>query len=307
MGSQHLRVFKELSHKCKVAAFAEADPHRRDLVGKANDIESFSDYNDMIHKVQLDAVSIALPNEFHAPAAIECFKNGIDVMVEKPIALNLRDASRMIEASKRTGRILMVGHVERFNPVVQFIRKYVEDGGLGDLYYLSSRRLGVYPARQNGGKEFGVTLDLAIHDVDAMRFITGRRAEPVHRDTISRISRGDDYVSMDLRFGDAFGHIEASWLSPFKVRQLVVNGRDGIALLDYMAQTVEIISDYREKPEYVGYRDFLSFDYEITKPAIRKVEPLKVELNHFLDCVRSRSPTISDGMNGLENLKVVVS
>ena len=306
MGSQHLRVYGDLSSRCQLVAVAEMDPGRRKALTKSKQWKVFSDYREMARKAGLDAVSVALPNELHAEAAIECLRNGIDVLVEKPIALSLEDARKMIDVAKQENRILMVGHVERFNPAVQFIRKYVADHRLGELYYLSARRLGFYPPTLLGSRGFGVSLDLTIHDIDVMRFIVDRPAKVIHADKFTRRSAREDYACFTLQFGNTIGIIEASWLSPYKIRQLLINGAEGIAMIDYLAQTVEIISGYKEKPELAGYQEFLDFDYEISKPVIRKGEPLKLELNHFLDCVSSRSAPISDGSNGLENLKLVI-
>jgi UDP-N-acetylglucosamine 3-dehydrogenase len=306
MGSQHLRVFGDLSAKCEIAAVAEKDERRWDQYKKKSGGEFFSDYHEMLGKSKLDAVSIALPNELHCSVAIDCLKKGVDVLVEKPIALSLDEARKMIAVAKQRERILMVGHVERFNPAVRFIQKYVADGKLGDLYYLSSRRLGVYPSRLDGAGRFGVSLDLAIHDVDVMRFIMGLRPKVIHSERMKRLSPRDDYVCLTLRFGRSIGILEASWLSPFKIRQLILNGANGLAMVDYLAQTVEIVSDYKEKPEFAAYNDFLDFEYEIMKPVIRKEEPLRLELTHFLDSVSSRTSPSSDGQNGLENLKVVI-
>ena len=123
---------------------------------------------------------------------------------------------------------------------------------------------------------------------------------------MKRLSASDDYLCLTLRFGKAIGNLEASWLSPYKIRQLIINGAKGLAMVDYLAQTVDIVSDYKEKPEFAGYHDFLDFEYEITKPVIRKGEPLNLELSHFLGCVTSRAASTSDGLNGLENLRVVI-
>ena len=306
MGSQHLRVYRDLANDCEVVAVAEKDERRRDLYQKRDGREWYQDYRDMLAGTKLDAVSIALPNELHCRAAIDCLNGGVDVLVEKPIALTIDDARKMIAVAKRKERILMVGHVERFNPAVQFIRKYIADGKLGGLYYLSSRRLGVYPSRFDRVGKHGVSLDLAIHDVDVMRFIMGRRPKVIHSDRVNRLSSRDDYFRLTLRFGKVIGNLEASWLSPYKIRQLIINGSEGLAMVDYLAQTVDIVSNYKEKPELAGYLDFLDFEYEHTKPAIRKAEPLRLELSHFIHCVSNRSPSMSDGPNGLENLKVVL-
>jgi UDP-N-acetylglucosamine 3-dehydrogenase len=306
MGSQHLRVYGDLASRCELVAVAEMDLERRESLSKRKDWKIFSDYRQMAREAELDAVSVALPNELHAEAAIECLRNGIDVLVEKPMALSLADARKMIDVAKKENRILMVGHVERFNPAVQFIRKYVADRRLGELYYLSSRRLGFYPSKFAGSEGFGVSLDLAIHDIDVMRFIVDRPAKVIHRDRLTKRSAREDYVCVTLQLGSTLGILEASWLSPYKMRQLLINGEKGLAMVDYLAQTVEIVSDYKEKPELAGYQEFLDFDYEISKPVIRKVEPLKLELNHFLDCVSNRSASISDGSNGLENLRLVI-
>lgn len=306
MGSQHFRVYRDLAPRCEVVAVAEMDAQRGEGFRKNLGVKFFSDYREMVGAAELDAVSIALPNKLHADAAIECLRNGIDVLVEKPMALSLDDARKMIDVANQYERILMVGHVERFNPAVQFIRKYVADGKLGELYYLSARRLGFYPTRLDGSEEVGVTLDLAIHDVDVMRFIVDSPGKVIHSDKMTKLSARDDYVCLTLQFGTIIGVIEASWLSPYKIRQLLINGAEGIAMVDYLAQTVDIVSDYKEKPELVGYREFLDFDYEISKPVIRKGEPLKLELSHFLDCVSNRSTPMSDGRNGFENLKLVI-
>ncbi|HLQ07347.1 MAG TPA: Gfo/Idh/MocA family oxidoreductase [Nitrososphaerales archaeon] len=226
MGSQHLRVYGDLSAKCEVVGVAEKDELRWESRKKSTGGEFFSDYHEMLTNSKPDAVSIALPNALHCSAAIDCLKAGVDVLVEKPIALSLNDAKRMIDVARHEERVLMVGHVERFNPAVQFIRKYVNDGKLGELYYLSSRRLGFYPSRLDGAGRFGVSLDLAIHDVDVMRFIMGQRPRVIHTDRMKRRSRREDYVCMTLRFGKSIGILEASWLSPYKIRQLIVNGAE---------------------------------------------------------------------------------
>src|SRR5579863_5684011 len=163
----------------------------------------------MLARAKPDAVSIALPNVLHCSATLDCLKSGVDVLVEKPIALTLSDARKMIGGARRNKRILMVGHVERFNPAVQFIRKDVAEWKLGEPYYLSARRLGFYPARFDGAGKFGVSLDLAIHDVDVMRFIMGRRPKVIHVEKMRRRSSGDDYVCITLGFGRSIGILEA--------------------------------------------------------------------------------------------------
>ena len=306
MGSQHLRVYGDLSARCTIVAVGEKDAQRREILQRRTEVECFSDYRGMLAKTQLDAVSVAVPNELHCATTIDFLRSGVDVLVEKPMALSLAEARKMIRVAKENKRILMVGHVERFNPVVQFVRKYVADGKLGEIYYLSSRRIGAYPDRLDGPGNLGVSLDLAIHDVDVMRFIMNRRPRVIHKVKMKKRSTKDDYVSFTLGFGGTVGILEASWLSPYKIRQLLVNGQRGLAMVDYLAQSVEIVSHYTQKPELSAYRDFLDLDYEISKPAIKKEEPLRLELNHFLDCVMNRSTPSSDGLNGLENLKVVV-
>ncbi|HEY6282305.1 MAG TPA: Gfo/Idh/MocA family oxidoreductase, partial [Nitrososphaerales archaeon] len=199
MGSQHLRVYGDLASRCEVVAVAETDSGRRESLNKKKDWKVFSDYKQMVSEAELDAVSVALPNELHAEATIECLKKGIDVLVEKPMALSLSDARKMIDVASQENRILMVGHVERFNPAVQFVHKFVADGRLGELYHLSSRRLGFYPPRFAGSEGFGVSLDLAIHDIDVMRFITDRPATIIHTDRLTKRSAREDYVCVTLQ------------------------------------------------------------------------------------------------------------
>jgi UDP-N-acetylglucosamine 3-dehydrogenase len=306
MGSQHARVYEELSNVCEVVAISDANPAQLERLRKKTGAKLFQNYVDMLEETDLDAVSIALPNDLHHGAVVGCLKKGIDVLVEKPIALSLNDAKDMIKVAKQNDRILMVGHIERFNPAVQFLHRFIADGKLGKIFYLSSRRIGVYPSRFEGPGKFGVSLDLAIHDVDVMRFLMDCPARLVHRENMKRLSQNDDYVCLTLGFGDVLGVIEASWLSPFKIRQLLITGEKGLAMVDYLGQTVDIISGYKDDSEFRGYANFLSLEYEISKPIIKKEEPLKVELSHFLECVSNHSTPSSDGTNGLENLKLVI-
>ena len=306
MGSQHFRVYEDLSNLCEVVAISDANPAQFERFRKKTGTKFFQNYGDMLDQTELDAVSIAVPNNLHHDVAIGCLEKGIDVLVEKPMALSVNDAKDMIKVAKRNDRILMVGHIERFNPAVQFIGKFIADGKLGAIFYLSSRRIGVYPSRFEGPGKFGVSLDLAIHDVDVMRFLMHGPARLIHKEKMKRLSEKDDYVCLTLGFGDVVGVVEASWLSPFKIRQLLITGEKGLAIVDYLGQTVDIISGYRDDSEFRGYANFLSLEYEIAKPVIKKEEPLKVELGHFLDCVSNHSTPSSDGTNGLENLKLVI-
>jgi UDP-N-acetylglucosamine 3-dehydrogenase len=283
MGSQHVRVYHELG--AELAGVNDIDLERAEQVASQYQIKSYGNYEELLNQ-NLDAVSIAVPTTGHKEVALAAIQKGVNLLIEKPIADSLQNAQEIISAAEARGVKLMVGHIERFNPAVRKLKQIIDEGYLGELVFVCARRVGPFVPRI---LDSGIIEDMATHDIDIICSLIGRECTSVvARSTRRRNPKGDAAIIL-LGFGDISASIEVNWYTPHKVRTLTVTGTEGIAYLDYIKQEVEV------------------FNAEWTMvPKIEKEEPLKLELEHFLDCVnRDREPLVS-GMDGLKALEIAI-
>ncbi|MBX3192242.1 MAG: Gfo/Idh/MocA family oxidoreductase, partial [Labilithrix sp.] len=220
MGRNHARVLSDLAG---VSLLGVADPSEqiRRTYRPVAGVRVFADYREMLDVVRPDYAVVATPTELHAEVACEVMTRKINVLVEKPIAKRIDEAERMIALAAKQGVLLMVGHVERFNPAVRELRRRVEASDLGRLFQLHARRLGPFPRRI---ADVGVILDLATHDIDAMHYVTGSRVIRAFAETARKAHKTcEDMLSGLLRFESGeIGVLDVSWLSPKKLRELWV-------------------------------------------------------------------------------------
>jgi len=289
MGRHHARIYSELSREGKVEFVGVADAN----VGRAKEIASkfktgaFGDYRDLVGKV--DAVSIAVPTSLHRRVAMEFIENGASVLVEKPIAESIESAKEIVSAAKRNNVTLMVGHVERFNPGVLKLKKVLEDGILGKVVTMNAKRVGPMVTRI---ADVGVIVDLAVHDIDVMSFISNSRVKEVYAKArnVKHPAKVEDYALILLGFESGVdGIIETNRLTPHKTRALTVVGTEGIAQLDYIEQSLKVYNS-----EWVR------------EAKIQKKEPLRLELEHFVECVEKGAKPLVSGEDGLHALEVAV-
>ncbi len=230
------------------------------------------------------AVSIAVPTSQHADATLEAISCGLHVLVEKPLAESVSCTEQMVTAAHEAGVHLMVGHVERFNPAVRRLKECIDEGVLGHVVSMSARRMGPYSPRI---QDMGVILDLVIHDVNVMTHLCNESVRRVYSTAGIVIHTSEDHATVALTFGKgATGVIEANWLSPQKVRTLMVVGSEAVALVDYIAMTLDICKDET-----------------LHRVRVEKNEPLRAELEHFMTCCTDGvSPLISgpDGAYAVE-------
>ncbi len=289
MGFNHARVYAELSREgvpVELTAAVDIDYARAEKVCRIYGCKPYQDYRDVIGVV--DAVSIAVPTTLHYRVAMDFIRNGVHVLVEKPIASTTREAMEMVKEAERNNIILLVGHIERFNPAVMKLRELIGRGVLGDVVTMNAKRVGPLPPRV---RDVGVTIDLAIHDVDVMSFITGFKPLRVYAKTrnILHPARVDDVSIILLEFeSNVIGIVETNWLTPYKLRRLTVVGSKAVAELDYIKQ------------------DLLYYDREVeARVRVDREEPLKRELRHFINCVRGVEKPLVPGIEGLRALVVV--
>lgn len=283
MGQHHMRVFSELD--CELCGAADACAEAAKSASYTYKVPSFTDYKELAGKV--DAVSIAVPTSLHNSVASFFLKQGVHCLVEKPIASNVKEAEELINLAQKHNAKLMVGHIERFNPAVIELKRMIDEGVLGKLMIVSTRRVGPFVPRI---RDVGIIIDSATHDIDTARYLMGKDPVHIYSKTGRFKHQKEDHAILVLDFGTASASIEVNWFTPHKTRTLVATGSKGIAELDYIKQELTLHT-------YEGEQ----------KIGIDKKEPLRAELTHFLYCVNKDLQPLTSGNDGLQVLKTAIA
>jgi UDP-N-acetylglucosamine 3-dehydrogenase len=305
MGMNHMRVYSQMQG-VELVAFSDIDEQLVTHLSKQHGIKGYVNYIELLEKEDINAVSVAVPTALHRKVIMDVFSYNKHVLVEKPITVNLEEAMSLIKRAEQKKVIFMVGHVERFNPAIVKIKTLLKNHYFGDIISLSAKRVGPYIPR---ARDTGVIIDLAIHDIDVMRFLTEKPVKDVYAKVGAKITEYDDYASLLIEFeDDILGIIEVNRLTPTKIRTLSVTCTDGFATIDYITQDLSVYGKLLD----TSYRDYqelvLKFgNPEIGKPKVEKQEPLKLELEHFIECVRTNKTPLVNGMEGLKSLEVAMS
>jgi UDP-N-acetylglucosamine 3-dehydrogenase len=231
-------------------------------------------------------VSIAAPTEHHASIALAALSAGKHVLVEKPVAGTLEDGTRMAAAARATKLKLMVGHVERFNPVVEMTRRFVDDGRLGRVLRITGTRVGPLPTRI---RDAGVAIDLATHDLDVMQHVLDRDITSVYADGGRYVHPSqEDMLTCLLRFGadGPLGTLDVNWVTPTARRELTVIGDAGMLQADYVTQEVRFTESAGVAD---GWKELERLRGDARSAAVRftldRVDPLHAELDAFARCI----------------------
>ena len=238
----------------------------------------------------LDAAVVATPNRTHADLTVALLEKGVHVLVEKPIAATVADARRMIDAATANNRVLMVGQVERFNPAVDAVKRAID----GDaVISIQITRVGPFPPRMG---EVGVVIDLAVHDIDIIRHLTDSEIVEVQPQLARTRAEREDTALLQFRLENGvIAHITTNWLTPYKTRTLQVATRGKFVVADLIT---------RQVTEYFGQQADGSYSTRMLNswPA----EPLKLELEAFVQAIRTGKPPAVTGQDGLKNLEVAL-
>ena len=304
MGINHLRVYTELDD-IEVVGASDVSPDRLEMVSSRFSVKTYSNYQELIEKEKPDAVSITVPTSDHEKVAAFCLEHGVHLLVEKPIAATVEEGKRLIALAEKVNRQLMVGHIIRFNPAIQSLKQRLENGDLGKIFQVFCRRAGPFPARI---RDVGVVIDLAPHDVDIMRFLTGMDPMRVYAETEQRIHTDhEDLLFGLLRFPDGItGALEINWLTPTKMRETLVLGEKGLFRVDDLMQDLY----YFENPQAIGelWSPFRAIrgvsEGSMTRYSIPRQEPLKAELQAFIQAIKNGEKVPVTGQDGLEALRL---
>jgi predicted dehydrogenase len=293
---------------CSLLVVADLNQRRlQHLHGCYPHITVTQDYRNLF-EMGLDAVVIATPPATHFPLASESLLHGLHVLVEKPLALASRHAQALIDLSQRGNRVLMVGHTFIYNPAVCALKRMIQSGELGQVHYIDTARLSLGLFQ----RDLNVLWDLAPHDISiVMDLLTAQPMKVSARGTACVQKDVEDVAYMSLEFPDGvLAHVHVSWLDPCKVRRITIVGSKKMVVYDDV-ETLEKVRVYDkgvECPPYTdNYSDFqFSYRYgDITIPYIKFTEPLRLECQHFLECISEGTQPQTDGQAGLDVVRVI--
>lgn len=306
MGINHARVYGEIEGVELVAA-ADPAPERRRLAARpplAGSLRTYPDYREMLRRERLDLVSVAVPTRLHREVARAALEHRVATLVEKPIAAELEEGQAILAAAEEAGCQLMVGHVERFNPAVQELKRRLEAGELGRVFLARAERVGPFPQRT---RDVGVVQDLATHDIDIMRFLLASEVERVYAETEAGLrTEHEDLLSAVMRFrSGVVGLLEVNWLTPAKVRRLALVGEAGMFVVDYLIQELLF---YERESAGAAWPSLAALtgggEGAMTRIPVEKKEPLRAELEAFVESVARGSPSPLPAEDALSAVEV---
>ena len=288
-GSNHVRVLRELE-SAEVKAVCDIDLEKAKYVAKKFGVPNYyQNLDDMLNKEELDAVTVCTPSVSHAEIAVRILESGLNVFVEKPLASNPDGCLKIIDAAKSNNRFVMTGFIERFNPAVSKAIELLRAGEIGEVIMSHGRRIGWWPLRIG---DVGVVKDTAIHDIDLTRYIFGQEPAGVYARGGSLRHRFEDHVQAIMTFEDELrvAFIEANWLTPRKKREMLITGNEGVISIQFLTQVISL-----EKADVA------------IEPILKWKEPLRIELNHFIESLLNRKKPLVDAIDGTKAVIIAES
>ena len=273
-----------------------------------HDVMTTNRFEDLLNDAELDALVIATPVRFHYEMAKAALVAGKHVFVEKPMARTVAEGEELCALAQKNGLILMVGHTFLFAPAVRRMKEIIDSGDIGEVQYISARRLNLGLFQ----KDVSVAWDLAPHDISIILHLLDEQPTAVSCQGSSHVNRSiEDVTMMYLTFKkNRCAFIQNSWLDPKKVRQMTVIGSRRMIVYDDTEPLEKLkIYDARVEvpPHYDSFAEFTySYHYgDAYVPYIKQDEPLKLECQHFLDCIRGEVTPITGGAQGLEVVRIL--
>ena len=307
MGFNHARVYADLPG-VELVGVSDTNLEKAKIVASMFGTHAFKNHLELLEKTKPEVVSVAIPTSLHESVATDALQSGAHVLVEKPIAATLDEGNRLIAFAKKMDRKLMVGHIIRFNPAIRALKEQLEADKLGRIIQIFCRRAGPFPARI---RDVGVVVDLAPHDLDIMRFITGLEPLRVYAEIERHIhTEHEDLLFAILRFPKGItGALEINWLTPTKLREVLVLGERGLFRVDDLLQDLYFYENSLANGELYSQLQNIKGVSEgsMTRFALNRVEPLKAELEAFITCVRENKPVPVSGEDGLAALRLALA
>ena len=290
---------------CELRWLCDPDEQAREKLAAAfPGARATSELADLLDDDELDAIVLATPVSTHAELAIRVAAAGKHCFVEKPLATSAADAERVVAAAADAGRILMVGHLLEYHPAVGRLKQLIDEGELGALYYLYGNRLNLGKLRADENALWS----LGAHDVSVALHLIGEEPAECLAHGASYVREGvQDVVFCFLRFPSGISaHLHLSWLDPHKERRLTVVGARRMATFDDMLIDGKLaVYDKGFDEDSRSWGEYIARSGESFSPRISNAEPLRIECEHFIDCIRSGATPRSDGDSGLRVVRVL--
>jgi predicted dehydrogenase len=299
MGSNHCRVLSSTAGVRLAAAVDLDEQRRRSFSDIHTGVETYDSLPEALSHHELDAACVATPIDTLANVTLEALAADLHVLVEKPTARTQEDAAAMAQDADRRGLVLQAGYVERFNPAVALLKQKLGNDLIGRILQMHARRLSPFP---NRGSMMGVGLDLATHDIDVMRYLSGCEVTRVYAETAQRLHEtGEDLLCATLRFeGDSTGLLEVNWITPTWVRQLSVTGERGMLIVNYLAQELILFEHPTKGTDWDALAAIRGGgEGNMIRFALQHREPLRLEWEQFLAAIRNGGPppvSLHDGL-----------
>ena len=284
MGKNHYRVIQKINN---VEVVGLCDPTVKDDFSH----KLYKDLDEMLNTVKIDAAIIAAPTFLHKEIALKCIEKNIDLFIEKPVASTVEDGQAILKFSKEKNTKVVVGYIERFNPVVQALKNEIKDK---EVYSINITRVGPFPPRI---ADVGILTDLAVHDIDLIRFISGKDIDDTSIFKSKKIHNHyeDNAILSFAMKGEIVASITTNWLTPFKKRKIEIACKEAYYEADLMTQELLEYSDYEINNSFVTRGCF-----------VKKSEPLLNELISFIEYIETGVKPISATIkDSIETLQIV--
>lgn len=282
MGKNHARIYAETS---QLVGVADIDSQVGKTVANRYNTTFYRDYHKMLQVERPEAVSVAVPTSQHRKVTVDCLKRQIPTLVEKPIADTLKNGRIMVKEAEINKTLLVVGHIERYNPAVRKLKEIIDNKDVGNVISIIARRLGGLPPRT---RDVSIAVDLAIHDIDIANYLLNRSPTKI---ITFRKSRRENSVEFFLRYESTSVYLQANWNTPVKIRKLNVSCTKGYIEMDYIKQQIVLYkNNYKNfRATKDNYSDYIRRFSEPEKIDIHvdKKEPLKEEITYFFNCVKN--------------------
>ena len=307
-GPNLIRNLRQLPD-CELKVICDASEQRLSHMRRLHpEVATTNRFEELVNDAELDAVIIATPVRFHYEMAKACLNAGKHVFIEKPMARTVDEAEELVGLADRQGLVIMVGHTFLFSPAVRRMKEIIQEGDVGEVQYISARRLNLGLFQ----KDINVAWDLAPHDLSIVLHLLDQMPVSVSCQGSSHVTHGiEDVTMMYLTFPkNRCAFIHNSWLDPKKVRQMTVVGSQRMIVYDDV-EPLEKLKIYDARVEAPRHYDtFSEFTYsyhygDAYVPCIKQEEPLKLECQHFLDCIREECVPIAQGRRGLEVVRIL--
>jgi predicted dehydrogenase len=290
---------------CELRWLCDASTEAREkLAGAFPAARSTGELDELLADAALDAVVLATPVPTHAELSEKVLRAAKHCFVEKPLATTVLDAQRAVNAAEESGRLLMVGHLLEYHPAVIRLKELVDEGELGSLYYMYGNRVNLGKLRD----EENALWSLGAHDVSVVLHLIGEEPEECSAHGQSYVRGGvQDVVFCYLRFPSGrVAHLHLSWLDPHKERRITVVGSKRMATFDDMQIEGKLtVYDKGFDEDASSWGEYIARTGESFSPRISSAEPLRLECEHFVECIREQRTPRSDGQSGLRVVRVL--